>query len=90
MDGAFDPQRSTYLCDVIDEEKKIWMVDLLETVDVVAVKVSTHPDSGETEAVEVRAGESKDFSENSLCWFMTHLKPGVEETVNCTEPLRAR
>ena len=53
VDGKFSPERTSYLCDKLDARKKVWMVDLLETVEVVAVRISLHADTKDATNIEV-------------------------------------
>ena len=53
VDGKYLPSKPHYLCDHIDSDETTWGVDLLESVKVIAINISTHVDGEDAKAVEV-------------------------------------
>jgi hypothetical protein len=53
IDGGYFPEQTSYLCDKLDAKKKVWMVDLMEVVEVVAVRISIHIDTKSARGLEV-------------------------------------
>ena len=53
VDGKYLPSKPNYFCDHIDSDKTIWGVDLLESVKVTAINISTHVDGEDAKAIEV-------------------------------------
>jgi hypothetical protein len=55
IDGKYFPEKTSYLCDKLDAKKKLWVVDLMEVVEVVALRISTHIDTKSARGLEVSA-----------------------------------
>ena len=53
VDGSYEPSDSKYLCDQLDSDRTVWVVDMLETVTVLAVNISTHRAGKDAHAIEV-------------------------------------
>ena len=53
VDGSYEPSNSMYLCDQLDSAKTVWGVDMLESVTVLAVNISTHGVGKDAHAIEV-------------------------------------
>ena len=53
VDGKYLPKKSHYFCDHLDDSRTVWGIDLLETMKVFAVNISTHGDGEDTHAIEV-------------------------------------
>ena len=53
IDGYYFPEQTSYLCDKLDAKKKVWMVDLMEVVEVVAIRISIHIDTKSARGLEV-------------------------------------
>jgi len=59
VDGKYLPSSPHYFCNQMDNKNKVWGVDMLETITVIAVNISTHAHGTDVKAIEIRVGNKR-------------------------------